>query len=295
MKPCIKNTCLVSSLLIPAFYLSSCMGPRNIYSVSPFVSPVALKKGATAIEANYFTHSRETNARDSTGFHDNCFGLILSHMLKEKVLVYAFMDAKKEKAHYSNSIDSLSNLYYNSGFDSSVVSGKRNTWGAGMEYFFTSHGKTIKSIAGSFAYQQMAMNDAGLLLQGPYHRFYKTDQLSFSLQGNLLFKINKSFNLAIVSRLTVLHSFIADTDYSSEEKQKTSLEDGKTQVFFWPAGLYADCRPFKKIPLYIDGQFFNDCAYWNRPMAKYEANRVFIKGTGVSVGLKYTFKLNGND
>jgi hypothetical protein len=47
------------SLLVLTLWLVSCNGPRNIYSASPFVSPVPLTKGATAIEANYFTHTRE--------------------------------------------------------------------------------------------------------------------------------------------------------------------------------------------------------------------------------------------
>jgi len=86
----------VLTLLIPVCCFISCTGPRNIYSASPFVSPVRMDKGNTAVEANYFTHTRQTNRDTIPGIHDNCIGLNISHMFTERTLVFFYIDTKKE-------------------------------------------------------------------------------------------------------------------------------------------------------------------------------------------------------
>ena len=281
-------------LLIPVYCLFSCSGPRNIYSSSPFISPVRMEKGATAIEANYFTHTRQPDVRDSVpGNRNNCFGLNFSYMLKERTLVFAYMDVKKERDQFhdtTNILNDPSYNAYNAGFDSSIVSGKRYSLGAGMEFFSKDNGKVTTSLAGSVGFHQLTMNESGLLLQAPYHRFYKGNQLSLSLQGNFLFKITDRFKLAWVTRMTLVNSFKANTDYSSDEKLNAGIRDERVNVFFCLTGLYANYRPFRKVPVYINGQFFNDVALWNRSLAKYELGRTYIKGTGVSVGMKYIFR-----
>ena len=281
-------------LSISVCFLFSCTGPRNIYSASPFVSPVRMEKGATAIEVNYFAHTRQLDVRDSVpGNHDNSFGMIFSHMLKERALVFAYADVMKERSQFhdtANVLNDPSYNAYNAGFDSSIVFGKRHSFGAGIELFSHDHGKATTSLAGSVGFHQFNMNESGLLAQAPYHRFYKLNQLSVSFQGNFLFKINNSFKLAWVSRLTFVNNFKANTDYSSDEKFNAGLRDKRMNVFLGLTGLYADFKPLSKIPLHINGQFFNDLVLWNRSMAKYESGRIFIKGTGVSIGMKYIFK-----
>ena len=282
------------SLLVLTLWLVSCNGPRNIYSVSPFVSPVPLTKGATAIEANYFTHTRERNVPDSLpGNHDNCIGFNISHMLKEGTLLFATTDLKKERNQYDDSIQLVSDPSYNrydAGFDSSVVFAKRKTFSAGIEFFSKEHGKTIKSTAILVGLHQFKMNESGLLRGAAYQRFYEINQLSISLQQNFLFNISSSFKLAWITRLTILNNFEANTDYSPEEKLNAGLRDKKVNAFFCLTGLYADYQPIKNIPININGQFFNDGWIGKHPMAKYELGEVHIKGTGVSAGIKYVFE-----
>jgi hypothetical protein len=282
------------SLLILTLWLVSCNGPRNIYSASPFVSPVPLTKGATAIEAYYFTHTRERNVPDSLpGNHDNCIGFNISHMLKEGTLLFATTDLKKERNQYDDSIQLISDPSYNrydAGFDSSVVFAKRKTFSAGIEFFSKEHGKTIKSTAILVGLHQFKMNESGLLRGAAYQRFYEINQLSISLQQNFLFNISSSFKLAWITRLTILNNFEANTDYSPEEKLNAGLRDKKVNAFFCLTGLYADYQPIKNIPININGQFFNDGWIGKHPMAKYELGEVHIKGTGVSAGIKYVFE-----
>ena len=285
---------ITAFLLIPVYCLFSCSGPRNIYSASPFVSPVRMEKGATTIEGNYFTHTRQPNVRDSVpGNRDNGFGLNLSHMLKERTLVFVYADVKKERGQFHDSTNILNDPSfnaYNAGFDSSVVIGKRHSLGAGIQIFSKDHGKVTTSLASSVGFHQIDMNESGLLAQTPYHRFYKLNQLSLSLQGNFLFSVNNSLKLGWVSRLTIVNNFKANTDYSPGEKLSAGLRDERMDVFLCITGLYAQYKPLKKIPVYINGQFFNDLAFWNHSLAKYEPGRIFIKGTGISVGMNYVFK-----
>jgi hypothetical protein len=281
------------SLLVLTLWLVSCNGPRNIYSASPFVSPVPLTKGATAIEANYFTHTRERNLPDSLPNHDNCIGFNISHMLKERTLLFATADIKKERNQYDDSVPLVNDPSYNrydAGFDSSVVFAKRKTFSAGIEFFSKEHGKAIKSTAILVGLNQCNMNESGLLRGTAYQRFYKINQLSISLQQNFLFNISSSFKLAWITRLTILNNFEANTDYSSEEKLNAGLRDKKVNAFFCLTGLYADYLPLKNVPIHINGQFFNDGWIGKHPMAKYELGEVHIKGTGVSAGIKYVFK-----
>jgi len=268
-------------LLMLVSGLPSCTGPRNIYSASPFISPVRMEKGATAAEINYFSHTTSTQKADSVVRKDNCFGLNISHMLKEKMLVFVFGDSKKDR-----NIDSIDNA----GFDSSFITSNRHTIGAGIE-FFSKEGKGItSSFAVSLGLHRFDMNESGLLMQAPYQRFYKLNQLSLSLQQNFLFKPGKHFKLAWINRLTILNSFKALTDYSSEEKFNTGLQDRRTNVFLGLIGFYVDYHPIKNIPLYINAHLFNDLILWKDVLAKPELGRVYIKGTGVSTGMKYIFK-----
>lgn len=255
-----------------------------------------MEKGATAIEANYFTHDRRLGPRDSfPGNRDNCFGLNFSHMLKERTFVFISMDIKKERDQFHDST-ALNDPFYNAshlyntwdaGFDSSIVSGKRYSVGAGIEFFSDANEKIVRSFAVSAGLHQLKMNESGLLLQSPYHRFYNMDQISLSLQQNFLFKISNSFRLAWVTRLTILNNFKATTDYSSDEKLNAGLRDKRLNAFFGLTGLYADYQPLKNIPLHINGQFFNEGWVGKHPMAKYELGEVHVKGTGLSIGMKY--------
>lgn len=282
-------------LLFPSiFWLVSCNGPRNIYSASPFVSPVPLTKGATAMEANYFTHTRERNVPGSLpGNHDNCMGFNISHMLRERTLLFATSDIKKERNQYGDSIPLVNDPSFNrydAGFDSSIVFAKRKTFTAGIEFFSSEHGKTIKGIAILVELNQLNMNESGLLHGLPYQRFYKLNQLGFSIQHNFLFNVSTGFKLAWITRLTLLNSFEADTDYSPEEKLNAGLRDKRLNAFLGLTGLYADYQPLKNIPIHINGQFFNDGWIGRHPMAKYEVGEVHIKGTAVSAGIKCVFE-----
>ena len=281
-------------LLLLILWLVSCNGPRNIYSASPFVSPVPLTKGATAIEANYFTHTRERNVPDSLpGNHDNCIGFNISHMLKERTLLFATTDIKKERNQYDDSVPLVNDPSYNrydAGFDNSVVFAKRKTFSTGIEFFSKEHGKTIKSTAILVGLHQFKLNESGLLRGVAYQRFYKINQLSISLQQNFLFNISSGLKLGWITRLTILNNFEANTDYSPEEKLNAGLGDKKVNAFFCLTGLYADYQPIENIPIHINCQFFNDGWISEHPMAKYELGEVHIKGTGVSAGIRYVFK-----
>ena len=61
-------------------------------------------------------------------------------MLKDRVLVFAFADLKGEHNQFNDSTRDRNNFDYNdfnAGFDSSAVSGKRYTFGGGIEFFST--------------------------------------------------------------------------------------------------------------------------------------------------------------
>jgi hypothetical protein len=271
--------------------LISCTGPRNIYSSSPFVSPVTLEKKATSVGVDYFSHVRQRNVRDSVpGNHDNCFGINLSHMLTERTLVFASMDINNERNQFADSI-ALSNdpsfNAYNGGFDSSIVFGKRHSVGAGIELFSR---KSNFALAMSVGFHQMSLDESGLLHQLPYQRFYKMNQISFSIQPAFLFRLSNSLKLAWLARLTIVDNFKAKTDYSDVEKLSANLQDKKMNLFVSFTGLYAEYQPLKTIPLIFNGQFFNDLSIWNHGFERYEPNFVYLKGTGASIGMKFIFK-----
>jgi hypothetical protein len=280
-------------LLVSANYLVSCSGPRNIFSSSPFVSPVRMNKGAIAVETNYFSHSRNPHTGDSlTTSRDNGFGLTVYQMLKDRILLFVNADVMKEKNEFRDSTglpNDPSFAAYDAGFDSSIVLGKRYSMRTGVEFFSNDRGKGSRSLAVSFAFHRMNMKEAGLLNQSAYHRFYKLNQISLSLQHNFLFISGKNFKLAWSSRLTLVNSFKGKTDYSSDEKLKTGLRDNRLNVLLCLTGIYAQLKPFNKWPVYLNGQVFNDMALWNRALAKYELGRTYVRGTGVSVGMKYIF------
>jgi hypothetical protein len=287
----IDNRLFFLLCLTLAYCLCACNGPRNIYSVSSLLPPVPLQKGASGIDVGYSTHQKTTNYKDSAGNKDYAFSLTLSHMLNKKTMLLAYTDVKNEKNIYTTNLDSLHKLIYNAGFDSSVVYGKRYTAGLGIAYLLKTTGMVIPSVAGSISLHQMSLREAGTLKGNPYHRFYKMNQLSFSLQGNLLFKFGKRFNLAYINRLTIVQLFKANTDYSADEQYNAGLHQaGKMKVLLCPIALYADFQPIKKIPLSLTGQFFSDYVNWNRMMSEYEPGRTYVKGTGVAVGLRYVVK-----
>ena len=281
------------SLLLSICIFCSCAGPRNIHSTSPFVSPVSLEKGSTAIEASYFTHGGQTNVPDSVSDnHDNALAFSIEHMVSPKTLVFGSMDVKEESNHFRDSIALAGDPSYNAydgGFDSSIVFGKRYTASVGVEFFSEQTTNISKSLAITMGYHQVNMNESGLLMRNPYKRFYKLNQVSLSVQGNLLFKVTKRLDVAWIMRITVLNSFKAHTDYSTQEKFNSGLRDNRVYGFFCPTGFYIHLKPFKNIPFYLNSQFFNDVAFWNRSSAKYEPGRTFIKGTGVSTGMQYVF------
>ncbi|HLP39464.1 hypothetical protein [Lacibacter sp.] len=278
-------------LIIPVCFLFSCTGPRNIYSASPLVSPVPMQKGSTAIEANYFSHTRQENVKDSVpGNSDNCFGLTLSYMLKERTLVFVYADVKKERNQFAlkpRPVIDFDYNAYNAGFDSSIVFGRRYTMGTGVEFFSDVYKPIIGSLAIVANFHQFNMKEAGILLQAPYQRYYRLNQLTFSLQGNLLLKAGDRFNLAVMGRITILNSFKASTDYSHNEKKNAGLLDQRVKAFLSLPNLNAEYKPFKRFPLFITGQFFNEFTAWR--FVSYEPGRIYLKGTGASVGMKYIF------
>jgi hypothetical protein len=104
-------------------------------------------------------------------------------MLKERTLLFAITDIKKERNQYDDSIPLVNDPSYNrynAGFDSSVVFAKRKTFSAGIEFVSKEHGKTIKSTAILVGLHQFKMNESGLLRGTAYQRFYKINQLSIS-------------------------------------------------------------------------------------------------------------------
>jgi hypothetical protein len=257
-----------------------------------------MEKKAVAIEANYFSHTRLANTPDSIpGNQDNCFALNFSYMLKERALVFAGTDVKKEQNQFHDSIAMVNDPYfytYNAGFDSSIVFGKRHTINAGIEFFSQGHKATTTSLAISLGWHHFNMNESGLLQRTPYQRFYKVNQLSLSLQQNLLFSVSSNFKLAWVTRLTILNNFKANTDYSFEEKINASLLDKRIYGLFSHIGFYADYRPLKKVPFYITGQFFDDWSVSddkdNENTGPHSIKTFHVKGTGGSAGIRYIFK-----
>ena len=249
-----------------------------------------MEKGAPAIEVNYFSHARSQNSDDSFQKNrDNSFGLVFSYMLKERTGVFAFADIKNEHDQYHGNAALANDPGFNAGFDSSDVFGKRYTVGVGGEFFCKDHGKTTTSFAGSLGLHHVSLHESGFLGNALYTRFFKLNQLSVSFQQNLLFKLNNNLKIALITRLTILNNFKAATNYSSQEEHVTGLQDQRVNVFVCLPGLYADYKPLKKMPFYINGQFFNDLSLWDHTFAKYELGRVYIKGTGASTGLRYIF------
>ena len=282
--------CVIIFLSSSLYCLYSCTGTRNLYSSSPFISPVPLDKGASEIEGNYFTHTRNQN-NDSGQLHrDNSFGLGIFYMIKTKTALTAFGDIKNERDRYHDSIALRNDPTFNGGFDSSNVVGKRYTLGAGIEFFPGGEGKTIKSFAILIDMHLVSINESGSSGNRGYDRFFKMDQLSLSLQQNFLFTVKDNWKIGWITRLTLLNNFKAFTNYSSPEKLTTGLRGERVNIIFCPTGLYTEYKPSKTLPISLNGQFFNDLSLIKHPLAKYELGRVYIKGTGLSVGVKYLLK-----
>ena len=255
-----------------------------------------MDKGNTAIEANYFTHTRQTNRDTIPGIHDNCIGLNISHMLTERSLVFFYIDTKKEQDMFRDSIAQPGDSYfynYNAGFDSSVIFVKRHTLGAGIQVFSKDHNGSSISLAISLGWHHINMNESGLLQRVPYNRFYRVNQLSLSFQQNFLIKISRNFKLGWVPRLTLLNNFRAHSDYSLEEKVNAGLLDKRIYALFSMIGFYADYQPSRKIPLHIVGQFFNEWSLYgdkdNGDILS-KTKPFYVKGTGAAVGMRFIFK-----
>jgi hypothetical protein len=249
-----------------------------------------MEKGASAIEVNYFSHAPSQNSNDSFQKNrDNSFGLVVSYMLKPRNDFFVFADIKNEYDQYHGNAALANDPGFNAGFDSSDVFGKRYTVGVGGEFFSKSHGKATTSFAGSLGLHHSSLRESGLLGNAPYARFFKLDQLSVSFQQNLLFKLSTNLKIALIARLIILNNFKAATNYSSQEEHVTGLQDQRVNIFVCLPGLYADYKPLRKLPFYVNGQFFNDLSLWDHAFAKYELGRVYIKGTGASMGFRYIF------
>ena len=272
--------------LLSLIFLSACTGTRNLYSSSLLLSPVPLKKGDATIEGNYFTHSKYAGNDSSQLNHDNCFGLDLFYMLKQRTALIAFADVKNEKDRYHDTISQISNPSFNAGFDSSEVLGKRYVVGGGMVFFSKNQNKTSRSIAISAAFNHFSINESGSLNRSSYRRFFELNQVSVSLQHNLLFTINESWKISWTARLILLNNLKARTDFSTSEKQVAGLRDKSLDVIFSPAAAYLEVKPVKGFPAFVTGQFFNDLNFPKQTLAKYQPGRIYIKGTGIAVGVK---------
>jgi hypothetical protein len=284
-----KNIFLYPLFSIGILIFYSCTGPRNLYSVSPLISPVQLKKGAATVEASYLTHSKYSVPSKSA---DNGFAASISHMPGKKILAAVSVDLKRDRDVFIKVPDSFQRLIRNGGFDSSIVNTKRSSASLSMVYFFRAdhHRSFVPSIGASLGLHHMQLAESGQLKNNGYQRFFNDNQLSFSLQYNMLFKIGRRINLAYIGRLTIVKFLTPETDYTKEEGFNSGLNRSK-KIEFYPGffGGYADYRPFKYIPFYITGQFFNDLAVWEHVAAKFDPNRTNVKGSGLSVGLRYIF------
>lgn len=260
--------------------LSACNGPRNIYSASPLIAPMPMQKGSTGIDLTNFTHIRKSAYADTVVARDYGFGLSLSHMISNKTMLLGFTDLKKER---NRNLGGWGNP-----FDSSEIYCSRYAVGLGIGFFSNTATLLTPSLILSTGLHHMNLTESGEHQEIPYHRFYKMYQLSFSAQGNLLFKINKKLNLAYSLRLTAVKFFNAKSDFSSEEKYNTGLHrDGKVQLYRGLLGIYTAYHPFKNVPVFITGQVFTDFTVWDKMMAKWEPGRTYMKGTGAGIGLRY--------
>lgn len=279
-------------LIVIAF--CACQGPRYIYSSSPLISPVAGEKGTTSIDAAYFSHNSTSNYFDTSANKDNAFGFDISNMVTEKAKLFAHVDFKKEKNIFHLLTDPTAINIYNGGFDSSVVTTQRYAAGLGMVYFFNSQNRSeriVPSIAGSVYLHQMKLRESGILTTSRYDRFFNANQLSLSLQYNVLFKLSERISIAYIARLSFVKFLAAKTDFTQDEKDITGFHsDGKLDVYPCFISGYADYKPLRNIPLYFNFQFFNDVALWDKATAKYDPPRSSIKGSGVAIGLRYYFK-----
>jgi hypothetical protein len=188
-----------------------------------------MEKGSIALTGSYFAHSRQPNVGAAPGNHDNGLGLNVSDMLKEHTLLFVFADIKNERNQFRDSIaltDDPGFNAYNAGFDSSILSAKRYGWGAGVELFSRKQGKIVTSLALSLSFHRLRQQESGLLHQTPYQRSYNLDQFSFSTQGNLLFNLSDRFKIALVSRVTMVNSLSANTDYSKKKDNAVFATEG---------------------------------------------------------------------
>jgi hypothetical protein len=288
-----KDKAVFVFLIVFVIALCACNGPRYIYSSSPLISPVAQNKGSVSIDAAYFSHSNTSNGFDTTANKDNAFGIDISNMLTEKIKLFAHVDFKKEKNIFHLLTDPTAINIYNGGFDSAAVTTQRQAAGIGMVYFFNAQNRSeriVPSIAGSVYLHHMKLKESGILSNNSYDRFFTANQLSLSLQYNLLFRLSERINIAYIARLSLVKFIAAKTNFTQGEKDIAGFHsDGKLDVYPCFIGGYADYRPLRNVPLYFNFQFFNDVALWNKASAKYDPPRSNIKGSGVAIGLSYYF------
>lgn len=285
----IGNLC--TYLLIITFITSSCYGPRNIYSSGPFISPFPLNKGESSVEVTHSYNSRKSNPNDSAKNNkDNGYGFYLTHSFTNNNQFTFYTDFKKEK---NCLLDTSHYFLNNAGFDFSSILSKRITSGIGFTHFFksskTTSERASKAITGLLSYQHSSLSDSGLINQTNYKRNFKSSNLFFILQFSSLFNISKQFRIAYIERFTLSHYFSNGTNYSNDELKSTGLDkQGKTQLYFCLIGLDIELQPFKKIPVYITSQWYNDWVMWNHFMSTQQPlGGTYIKGTGVEIGLRY--------
>jgi hypothetical protein len=278
---------LYSTFLL--FLFSSCYGPRNIFSSGPYISPVKLEKQESAIEVFHSTNTKKSDKNDTTkGNKNNGYTLSFIHRFNANNQFNYYVGIENEKLSL---YDTTHFIYSNTGFDYSSISTKRFTTGIGFSQFIDKSYRYFliaTSISGMIGYQHSQIFDIGQIKQNAYIRNFDINNLFFIIQSSALIDVCKSFKIGIMNRFTFSHYFNMKTNYTSNELDSTGLnKENKTQLYASLIGLHLEFKPFKKMPVSIIGQWYNDWSFWNHFMVGYELNRTYIRGSGASIGLKY--------
>src|SRR5215831_9008986 len=276
-------------LLIGGISFSSCIGPRNFYSATPFVSPSPIEKGKASVELFNGSNSTNHTLLITTDTKDHTLGGRTYYMPNDHWKYFAEGFLSQAHSTVFTALPSYSAFPYNAGFDSSNIKTKNWTAGIGTQYF-ARRGKTIPSLAFSIDVQHLDLNEHGLANSVDYSRFYESNQLVISLQQGFCRKISNSVNLGFVVRAQWLQTLHIKDDYTIQESFSNGLaRPGGHSLSLGIFNFYADVKPFKSVPLRLSGQFFNQMIFWNKTLAKYEDGRQYIKGTGAAFSLQYVF------
>ena len=266
------------SCAVTVLVLSSCTSRRYIYSASPPNNPYFSKKGQSQVTALYSSSGANHDA--STNGYAHGYDLQGAYSIADHWALTAGYFNRDEKNSY--------NYYsYNSPFDSSVVTYKRNLIGFGAGYFFPLDNQKdiFLNVYGGIGFGKFSFDDKGRISGANYSRYHNSNITKWYFQPAVNFSTGDYFRAAVILGSSFVHYGNIQTSYTSTELQNFSLDriSNRTLYFFEPGVNFQfgiPQFPWVKFDLTVNA-------------VSYNSNDILgVRSGNTSVGL--TFDLSGS-